>query len=183
MKAFSALFQKLDATTSTLLKVEALRDYFAQAAPADAAWALFFLSGRTVKRTLPTAVLVGAALKASHCPRWLFDESYSEVGDLAETISLLVPSGAGEQTLSLSEWVEERVTPLKGETPEIQEERILGWWRELETRQIFLVNKLLTGSFRAGVSHTLVVRALSQWRFNDGPSGRTVETEVEFKLK
>lgn len=28
-----------------------------------------------------------------------------------------------------------------------------------------------------------VVRALSQWHFNEGPSGRTVETEVEFKLR
>jgi periplasmic protein TonB len=28
-----------------------------------------------------------------------------------------------------------------------------------------------------------VVRALSQWHFTDGPSGRTVDTEVEFKLE
>ncbi len=149
---------------STLLKVDALRNYFLSAPPEDAAWALYFLSGRTLKRLLPTAVLIEAGLSASACPRWLFDECYSDVGDMAETLSLLVPAAAEAERaeISLRAWVEDRLLPLKGEPPAEQSARIRAWWCELGTREIFLVNKLLTGSFRAGVSQTLVVRALAQ---------------------
>jgi DNA ligase-1 len=46
------LYAALDATTKTGAKVAALRAYFASAPPADAAWALYFLSGRRRLRRL-----------------------------------------------------------------------------------------------------------------------------------
>jgi DNA ligase-1 len=45
VKRFAALFAELEGTSKTGRKVDALVRYFAAAPPADAAWALFFLSG------------------------------------------------------------------------------------------------------------------------------------------
>ncbi|MCA1597524.1 MAG: ATP-dependent DNA ligase, partial [Chloroflexi bacterium] len=91
MKAFAALYTALDETTRTGTKVAAMATYFAQADPADAAWALFFLSGRRIRRLLAGRKLHTWALEEAGVPDWLFAESYDAVGDLAETIALLLP--------------------------------------------------------------------------------------------
>ena len=60
------------------------------AAPADAAWAVYFLSGARPKRLVPVRRLATWAMEESDVPAWLFEESYATVGDLAETIALFV---------------------------------------------------------------------------------------------
>ena len=45
MKAFAALYARLDASTATRHKLDALEDYLRTAPPADAAWAVYFLAG------------------------------------------------------------------------------------------------------------------------------------------
>ena len=112
MKRFTDLYMALDATTKTNQKIAAMRDYVAAAAPADAAWAIFVLSGRRPKRLLSAALLRHWAGELAGIPEWLLVEAYSAVGDSAETVTLLLPPTPGASDLPLSAWVEERVLPL-----------------------------------------------------------------------
>ncbi len=116
MKRFIALYAALDETTSTNRKVQALVAYFRAAPPADAAWALFFLSGRKLRQPLPARKLADWAGALAGIPPWLFAESYDAVGDLAETIALLLPDQAHpteENDQYLEWWVRERLVPLR----------------------------------------------------------------------
>ena len=162
MKDFARLYTSLDETTATNEKVAALVEYFGSAPPADAAWAVHFLSGRRPKRLISTGNLRAWGAEAAGLPDWLFEESYQAVGDLAETITLLLPESEGSSDRPLAHWVEERLLPLREEDPEFQREAMLGAWRELAPRERFVWNKLITGSFRVGASQRLVTRALSQ---------------------
>ena len=107
MRRFTELFLALDTTTGTRDKVDALVAYFASAPPDDAAWAAYFLTGRKLKRLVGTRDLVGAAIEATAIPTWLFDASYEAVGDLAETIALLLPPPAHRDEATLTAWVED----------------------------------------------------------------------------
>jgi DNA ligase 1 len=165
MKRFAVLYEALDRTTSTNEKVAALAGYFSSAPPVDAAWAVWFLTGRRLKRFLPGRLLAGWAMAEAGIPDWLFEESYGSVGDLAETISLVLDGrGPAEPApeIPLSRWMEERLLPLRGRPPEEQRPEVTGWWRGLPRWETFVLNKLLTGELRVGVSQTLVERALAQ---------------------
>ena len=165
MKRFADLYEALDSTTSTLAKVAAMRRYFREAPPRDAAWALWFLTGRRPKRLLGVRALVGWTLELTGTPDWLFGECYAVVGDLAECIALLLDDGTRvthPDETPLSEWVEQRILPLRGLPADEQRARVTGWWRALDRRELFLLNKLLTGELRVGVSATLVLRALAE---------------------
>ena len=164
MRAFSELYEELDTTTSTNLKVAAMVRYFKNAAPADAAWAAYMLSGRRLKRFLGPAILGRWLVEACGLPEWLVDESYASIGDFAETVALLMESDtAGAATdICLSMWIEERLLPLRAASEEEQKAAILNWWRTLPYRECFLLNKLLTGELRVGVSELLVMRALAE---------------------
>ena len=164
MRRFSALYEAIDQTTSTNAKVAALASYFREAPPADAAWAIFFLTGRRLKRVVPSAGLRQWAQEATGLPEWLLYECYSAAGDFAELVALAldaVPPGPPEADLPLASWVEDRLLPLQKAEPETQRERVIRWWLGLPRAERFLLNKLLTGEFRVGVAHTLVVRALA----------------------
>jgi DNA ligase-1 len=161
MKDFARLYAALDETTATGEKVAALAEYFSSAPPADAAWAVHFLIGRRPKRLVPAARLAAWAAEGAGIPTWLFEESYAAVGDLAETITLLLPDSGGSNDRSLAHWVEERLLPLRGQDEAVQREEMRRAWRELDRRERFVWNKLITGAFRVGVSTRLVERALS----------------------
>lgn len=164
MRAFAALYAALDETTKTSVKVEALRAYFAAATPADAAWALFFLSGRTIRRLLGVRKLHAWALEETGVPAWLFAESYDAVGDLAETIALLLPgpSDRDAEAWPLQRWVEDRLLRLQTADEATQRAIVVAAWRALDSRERLVWNKLITGAFRVGVSRLLVIRALAQ---------------------
>jgi DNA ligase 1 len=170
VRRFAALYAELDETTRTGAKVEALAAYLAAADPADAAWAVHFLSGRRPKRLIGARRLAGWAVEAAELPEWLFEECYEAVGDLAETISLLLPPAPAASDLPLAHWVEERLLPLRGESEERQRAAVLRAWAELDGRQAYVWNKLITGSFRVGVSGSLVVRALARVSGVDEPT-------------
>jgi len=162
MKAFAHLFAELDATTSTAAKVAALVRYFAQARSEDAAWAVYFLAGGKPRQVVPTATLRTLASQRACVDDWLFEECYQAVGDLAETIALVLPPAARESALPLALWVEERLLTLRGVARELQAERIACYWDELATPERFLLTKLIGGGFRVGVSKLLVQRALAE---------------------
>ncbi|HEU4883428.1 MAG TPA: ATP-dependent DNA ligase [Longimicrobium sp.] len=162
MKAFAALYAELDETTKTGEKVDALAAYFASTPPEDAAWAVHFLSGRRPKRLVGARKLAAWAMEAADVPEWLFAECYESVGDLAETISLLLPDSGASSDRPLRHWVEERLLPLRGEDEAAQRAEVQRAWGELDGPQAYVWNKLITGSFRVGVSQSLVVRALAR---------------------
>jgi DNA ligase-1 len=114
MKAFADLYAALDETNKTNEKVRALVRYFAGAPPADSAWAVYFLSGRKPRQVVPTRKLCAWATAAAGVTDWLFDESYHAVGDLAETIALLLPRSASSSDRPLHWWVERQLLPLRG---------------------------------------------------------------------
>ncbi|MBA3317854.1 MAG: ATP-dependent DNA ligase [Gemmatimonadales bacterium] len=161
MKAFARLYTALDETTATGEKIAALAAYFSAAPPSDAAWAIHFLTGRRPKRLVSSAKLAAWCAEAAAIPLWLFDESHAAVGDLAETITLLLPDTGGAGDESLSHWVEQRLLPLKGQDEAVQRAEMLRTWTELDRRERFVWNKLITGTFRVGASSRLVERALA----------------------
>ena len=162
MKDFAALYTALDETTATSEKVAALVAYFRSADAADAAWAVHFLSGRRPKRLVRANDLRTWAAEAAAVPEWLFDEWYHAVGDLAETIALLLPVGGGAEQRTLAWWVEERLLRLRDLEPSGQRDLLIATWRELSGRERYVWNKLITGAFRVGASQRLVVRALAE---------------------
>ncbi|KTC23545.1 ATP-dependent DNA ligase [Pseudomonas putida] len=162
MKAFAELYGQLDATTSSNAKRDALVRYFASASPADAAWAVYFLAGGRPRQLVPTRLLRELAISLSGLPDWLFEESYQAVGDLAETFSLLLPEAAHSSDAGLAYWVEDCLLPLRGLPPETLAQRLPPLWAQLDRQSLLVCLKLVTGSFRVGVSKLLVTRALAQ---------------------
>ncbi|KRP52095.1 ATP-dependent DNA ligase [Pseudomonas poae] len=161
MKAFAELYANLDATTSSNAKLAALQAYFLQAPPEDAAWAVYFLSGGRPRQLVPTRLLRDMATQASGIEAWLFEESYQSVGDLAETISLLLPESTYTSEDGLAVWLEEKLLPLRGLSPLDLAERLPALWAQLDQPSLMVCIKLITGSFRVGVSKLLVTRALA----------------------
>lgn len=162
MKRFARLYAELDATTRTSEKVAAMVGYLRDADPADAAWAVWVLAGNRPRRLIPVRRLAAWAMEASATPDWLFEESYHAVGDLAETIALLLPRAERETDEPLAFWIEQRLLALAGEVEERQREIVLQSWRELDELERFLFVKLITGELRVGVSRSLAVRALAR---------------------
>jgi DNA ligase 1 len=162
VRAFAELYTALDETTKTNAKIAALRRYLETAQPEDAAWAIHFLIGRRPKRLLESRKLAQWAIEAANIPDWLFGECYHAVGDFAETIALLLPPASGSTNLPLHYWIEERLLPLRDADDETRRAWLEEAWRQMDERQRFAWNKLITGEFRVGVSQNLVVRALAE---------------------
>jgi len=167
MKLFSNLCEELDRTTKTTEKVAALRRYFERTTPADAAWAVYFLSGQKIKGLMRPRKLCTWACEAAGIPEWLFNESYEAVGDLAETIALILPPSAGKDNTPLHAWVEERLLPLRKATEEVKHRAVLQAWGTLDEAGRFVFNKVITGTFRLGVSTMTLIRTLAESSGND----------------
>ncbi len=162
MKRFAALFDELDQTTKTNLKVAALERYFRQADPADAAHALALLTGLGRKRAIGRDKLIEWATERAQLSDWLFGECYDAVGDLAETISLI--SGKINQPLehSLTWWVEDFLSRLALGSDSERKRLFYQALDGLEGTERFVFLKLLTGAFRVGVSKQLVLKGIAQ---------------------
>jgi len=163
MRRFAALYLALDSTTSTLDKVAAMREYFRAVDARDGAWAVYLLIGRKLKRLIGGRKLYRWASEEAGLPEWLLDESYSVVGDLAETLSLLFSSeDAKSSEKSLANWIEHELLPLRDQDDEVARAAMVRWWKELPRGEVFVLTKLLTGELRVGVSQTLVERAVAE---------------------
>jgi DNA ligase-1 len=176
MERFTHLCLELEQTTRTHDKLAALERYFSAAPPADAAWGLFFLTGRKIKRVVNAAQLRQWAAEEANVPPWLVDECYDAVGDVAETLALLLPEAAPDRTPPpLHRLVNERLLPMRSYGDEARRVLLVETWRLLNRTQRLVWNKLITGEFRVGVARTLVVRALA------GVSGVT-PAEMDHRL-
>jgi DNA ligase-1 len=161
MREFARLYAELDETTATNRKLEALQNYFASAAPENAAWAVYFLAGGKPRQAVPSKLLRQYAIEYAGLDDWLFDESYAAVGDMAETIAHILPPPKRHSDVGLAVWMEERIGPLRGADPGTIREALFSYWDELTWRERFLFVKLIGGGFRVGVSKLLVTRALA----------------------
>jgi len=164
MHRFAALYAELDRTASTLAKREAIASYLRDAPAGDAAWAVYVLGGGKLRRLATSTELRQALAASTGYADWLIDESYEQVGDLAETIALMLPEGDGSLADEpLQTWMEQRLPALAKLESADRIAQLQAWWRALRPAQVFLLNKLITGSLRVGVSHRLVVQAIAQW--------------------
>ena len=161
MKDFADLFTALDRTTRTLPKVAALAEYFRTAPEPDRLWTIALLSGRRPRRAVNATQLRLWAAERAGIPLWLFEEAYPVVGDLAETIALVLPPPERVDARGLSEWMD-YLQALASQDEEARRAGVLAAWDGLEATERFVFNKLLTGGFRMGVSQGLMTRALAQ---------------------
>lgn len=170
MKAFTDLYTRLDASTATGDKRAALVDYFGQVPAADASWAVWLLSGGKVggarARIAGNAELRRWLVQATGLPDWLVDDSYNHVGDLAETLTLLLDEPEQLQRPQdrdgLAHWIEQRLLPVANADEGTRRHMVQQAWRHLPQDQRLVFNKLLTGALRVGVSSGLVQQALAQ---------------------
>jgi DNA ligase-1 len=162
MKRFSRLYQALDETTKTGEKLDALVHYLKDAPAEDAIWAIHFLMGRKPRQLVATPKLKQWAAESARIPSWLFDACYETVGDLAETITLVLPESDRSSDIPLHDWVEQRMLRLTEKAEDEKKQAVLKDWSCLDSLQRFVYNKLITGGFRVGVSQRLVTQALSR---------------------
>jgi DNA ligase-1 len=163
MKAFAALITKLGTSTKTTEKLEALSHYFATANDADKVWVIALFSGRRPKRVISSGFLQLWCMETANLPAWLFEESYHTVGDLAETIALLLPPPSRESSgeITLSSIINKFISIEKSEEA-IKKEFVIQNWMQMDKDERFVFNKLLTGNFRIGVSQKTIVNALAK---------------------
>ena len=161
MKAFAQLFLSLDETNKTNEKVKVLKNYFTCVPDSDKMHMLALFTGRKPKRQINSTLIRNWAIEASNIPVWLFEESYQVVGDLAETMSLLMPQNTAGSDKSLTDWISE-INALGDKTEEERKLWLMDSWAMLNTQERFVFNKILTGGFRVGVLQNLVIKALSE---------------------
>ena len=169
MRSFVTLIERLDRCRGTGERLQALKEYFGEADPADAAWALQVLLAKRRRRLLTGRRLRQICLQDSDLPEWLWQECYSHVGDSAETIALLWPTrqegdeeASPAASRSLQEWMEQLLPALAALEAEPQADAVRGLMQGLSHWQLLVACKLLTGGLRVGVAQGLVVRALAQ---------------------
>ena len=175
MRAFADLYRELDSATSTRHKIEALKAYLTPlvARPekwAEAAWSIYLLAGGKPKQMIPTRILRRLAFEATGLPEWLVEESYQNVGDLAETLSLLLPPARTNEDVALEVWMNDRLPALRKLDDDERYARLAAYADSLDDRDRLAFFKLTTGALRVGVAKGQVVQALAEVTGLDGPT-------------
>lgn len=162
MKNFATLISALESTNKTNAKIDAIIDYLERAPEKDKLWFIALFTGKRPKRNVNTNLMKQWALEITQLPEWLFVESYSSVGDLGETLSLILPAAENTIDKTLSEWMSE-IIGLKDKDEEFKRKYVTEAWNGLDITERFIFNKLIGGSFRIGVSHKMLVNALAKF--------------------
>ncbi|WP_316811518.1 ATP-dependent DNA ligase [Pedobacter heparinus] len=161
MRRFTELIQQLELSNKTNDKITALVDYFNEADDKDKPYVIAMFTGKRPRRPVNTALIKQWAIELSGIPEWLFAESYHSVGDLSETIALILPPASRVTNRKLHEWIND-LALLHGKDDAAKKEFILNAWDSLETQERFIFNKLISGNFRIGVSNKMLVNALAK---------------------
>ncbi len=163
MRQFAELVVKLGASTKTNDKLDALVSYFSTADSKDRVWVIAIFSGRRPRRSINATQLATYCVEIAGLPFWLFEESYHTVGDLAETIALLLPeNSSGYKEAKPLHFYIEQLKFLEKESEETKKKFILDSWSVMTSAESMVFNKLITGSFRIGVSQKVMVNALAR---------------------
>jgi len=166
MKHISALITELEMTNKTNAKIDALVEFFQHAPEKDKLWLIALFTGKRPRRPIKTTLLREWCLEQSNIPQWLFKESYSRVGDLGETMALVLPKNTEELEQPLSVWMDQ-LTEIRNKTDEEKKEFVLTAWKSLDQQERLIFNKLIGGSFRIGVSKKTMVNALAKYSDQD----------------
>ena len=161
LNQFSQLIAALDQTNKTTEKILALKNYFLNAPEQDKIWALALFTHRRPRRQVHTTRLREWVSETAEIPQWLFEDSYHVVGDLAETISLILPENTGNSDQTLHDWMH-MLTSLEDLDEKQKKLMILKTLNQLNQIEKFVFTKLITGGFRIGVSQNLLIRALAE---------------------
>jgi DNA ligase-1 len=167
MRRFAALVGELGSATKTNDKLQALVEYFNDGDDRDKVWVIAIFSGRRPKRIVSSSFLMECCIELTGFPSWLFEECYHTVGDLGETLSLLVPVGKTETAGQPLFYYLEKLIDLNKATDDKKKEFILESWKGMTRNEMFVFNKLITGNFRIGVSQKMIVNALARTVKND----------------
>lgn len=171
MASFAQLIFRLGTSTKTNDKLDALSTYFTHGDEKDKVWVIALFSGRRPRRTVSGTQLAVWCTEMVNLPIWLFQECYHTVGDLSETIALLIPetkgsfsfpTGGGREGITPLHYYVEKFQQLEKASEEEKKAFILQSWQELSSQERFVFNKLLSGTFRVGVSQKLMVNALAR---------------------
>ena len=150
MKLFSELISTIEITNKTNAKIDAFVQYFKTAPDKDKLWVIALFTGKRPSRPVKTTLMKEWCMELTDIPEWLFLESYSTVGDLGETLALLLPKPTHRLDLSLNEWMTE-LKALKPKSDENKKVFVLEAWTGLDQQERIIFNKLIGGSFRIGV--------------------------------
>lgn len=163
MKKMLELLKTLDQTTSTLKKVEGLKNYFESVPPEDACWGLYIISGEKIPTKIQRNVVQDAFIEFIGMPEWLFKESYYHTGDSSEAMALLRgPLKNPKEPPLLHKFIEEELLTLKNLDPENLKKKLFSWWSQYDEQTLFLIHKCFTGGLRMGVSKNLLIQAMAQ---------------------
>jgi len=161
MRRFTELIQQLEMSNKTNDKIAALVDYFNEADDLDKPYVIAMFTGKKPRRPVATALIKQWAIEMSGIPEWLFAESYHSVGDLSETIALILPPADHVTNRKLHEWIRD-LADLQGKSDELKRQFIENAWNSLDSQERFIFNKLISGNFRIGVSNKMLVNALAK---------------------
>lgn len=160
MKQFAHLYQQLDQTTSNNEKIYLLSDYFTNTkSESDKLWVVALFTHRRPSRTVNTTLIRHWCAEIASIPLWLFEENYHIIGDLAETVSLILPPPVFSNENNLTYWINE-IIALKDKSESEKKSFILTAWSMMHKHERLVFNKLITGGFRVGVSDKLLIKAL-----------------------
>src|SRR5580765_7900023 len=161
-RLFADLVTTLGTSTKTNDKLDALNDYFSSADDKDKVWVIAIFSGRRPKRAVTATQLQDWCVELTGLPRWIFEESYHTVGDLAETIALLLPEkNISGRSFPLHYFLEQLIV-IEKQDESVRKKFILDAWQSMTRNERFVFNKLITGGFRIGVSQKMMVNALAK---------------------
>jgi len=161
LKRFTELIQQLEMSNKTNDKIAALVSYFSMADEKDKPYVIAMFTGKRPRRPVTTALIKEWAIELSDIPPWLFAESYHSVGDLSETIALVLPPARQTSDRKLHEWITD-LAQLNGQEDAVKKEFILQAWDSLDNQERFIFNKLISGNFRIGVSNKMLVNAIAK---------------------
>ena len=162
MKQFADLVSILGTSTKTNDKLDALSEYFSSAGDKDKVWVIAIFSGRRPKRIVNSTQLFTWCNELLNLPGWLMAECYHVVGDLGETIALLLPERTNFHASFPLHYYLETFLRIEKEEEAVRKQFILDAWNSMTQAERFVFNKLITGSFRIGVSQKMMVNALAK---------------------
>ncbi|HSV10502.1 MAG TPA: ATP-dependent DNA ligase [Hanamia sp.] len=163
LQMFAELVAELSSSTKTNDKLQSLVDYFAKAPDADKVWVIAIFSGRRPRRAVNSRLMRDWCVEIIDIPDWLFTECHATVGDFSETLALLLPEVEmlKSENKNLSFYLEKFIE-FEKESEGIKKKFIVESWQQMDSKEKFVFNKLITGSFRIGVSQKMIVNALAK---------------------
>lgn len=163
LELFATLVSEVSSSTRTNDKLQSLVNYFAMAPGKDKIWVIAIFTGRRPRRVVNSRLMRDWCGDITGYPTWLFDECYHTVGDLAETLALLLPKKKPDAHTNqgLAHYLQKFIE-IEKESEHVRKNFILDSWNNMSQDERFVFNKLITGSFRIGVSQKTIVNALAK---------------------